>query len=130
MPGTGPMNGDVDLAARQAAARAQERADTAAETALHAWEGVGELLREFHGFRSEMREGFSALRRQLQSRASRNDLDEIRADVEDSKVHSLRKELATLKRQRSEALKWVCIVAAGVAVAALCAWLGLQPHHG
>jgi hypothetical protein len=107
---------------------ARERAESALETARSAWEGVGSIMREVAGLRSEIREGFARMERKLGSRASKADLHEVEEELENSKVLNLRRELAALKKQRHDVAKWFLVVAAGVAVAAICTWLGFHPR--
>lgn len=108
---------------------ARERAEVAVETARSAWEGTADISRGLTALRLEVRDGFRSLERKLSTRASRHELEGVQEELEDTKVRNLRKELATLKRRNSAGLKWVMIVAAGVAVAVICGWLGLHPSH-
>jgi hypothetical protein len=106
---------------------ARERAESAIETARNAWEGVGQVLREVAGLRSELREGFSRLEKRLSSRASKADVEAIEDELEITAVRNLRKELAAVKRRQGAVLKWGAGIAGALIVAAVCTWLGL--HH-
>jgi phage host-nuclease inhibitor protein Gam len=99
---------------------AREKAQTAYDTALSAFERTGELLREVSSLRTEVRDGFRRLERRFSN--SKNEIKEIKDEWEDSKVTNLRHELSSMKKTRNSIVTWISGIAAAIIAGLIIAY--------